>query len=46
MVFLKPQLFKPFDPDNRNTYKTNASPNINIFMSENIGQRRLKFSLD
>ena len=31
---------KPFDPDNRNTYKTNANPKINILMSENIGQRR------
>ena len=31
---------KPFDPDNRNTYKTNANPKIKILMSENIGQRR------
>ena len=34
---------KPFDPDNRNTYKTNTNPKINILMSENIGQRRLNF---
>ena len=36
----------PFDPDNRNTYKTNANPKINNLMSENIGQRRQKFSLE
>ena len=34
---------KPFDPDNRTTYKTNANPKMTILMSENIGQRRLNF---
>ena len=28
------------------TYRANANPNIDILMSENIGQRRLNFSLD
>ena len=36
-------IYKPFYPDNRNTYKTNANPKINILMFENIGQRRLNF---
>ena len=37
--------YEPFDPDNPNTYKTNANPKINNFMSKNIGQSRLNFSL-
>ena len=34
---------KPFNPDNRNTYKANANSKKNILMSQNIGQRRLNF---
>ena len=43
--YVDADLEKPFDPDNHNTYKTNASPKINILMSENIGQRQ-NFSLE
>ena len=39
-------LQKSFDSDNRNTYKTNSNTKIKILMSENIGQRRLNFSLE
>ena len=34
---------KLFDPDNRNTSKTNVYPKINILMPENIGQKGLIF---
>ena len=43
--FLKTTIQKK-DTDNLNIYKANANPKINIPMSENIGQRRQKFSLE
>ena len=43
--YVDADLEKPFDPDSHNTYKTNASPKINILMSESIGQRQ-NFSLE